>query len=94
MSALPKALTPEIGRRVVRIQALTLLWMSVEAAFLVAAAWAARSPALLGFAGYSAVELLSAAVVLRRLSPLLVPRLCPAINVARRSHSLAIFTTV
>ena len=66
MSTLPKTLTPEIGRRVVRIQALTLIWMSVEAAVSLGAAWMARSPALLGFGGDSAVELLSAAVVLRR----------------------------
>ncbi len=39
--------------------------MSVEAAVSLGAAWAARSPALLGFGGDSAVELLSAAVVLR-----------------------------
>ncbi len=66
MSALPKTLTPEIGRRVVRIQALTLVWMTVEAAVSLGAAWMARSPALLGFGGDSAVELLSAAVVLWR----------------------------
>lgn len=66
MSTLPKTLTPEIGRRVIRIQALTLFWMSVEAAVSLGAAWMARSPALLGFGGDSAVELLSAAVVLRR----------------------------
>jgi divalent metal cation (Fe/Co/Zn/Cd) transporter len=66
MSALPKTLAPEIARRIVRIQALTLVWMSVEAAVSLGAAWFARSPALLGFGGDSAVELLSAAVVLRR----------------------------
>jgi hypothetical protein len=40
--------------------------MSVEARVSLGAAWAARSPALLGFSGDSAVELLSAAVVLWR----------------------------
>jgi divalent metal cation (Fe/Co/Zn/Cd) transporter len=40
--------------------------MTVEAGVSLGAAWAARSPALLGFGGDSAVELLSAAVVLRR----------------------------
>lgn len=40
--------------------------MTIEAAVSLGAAWAARSPALLGFGGDSAVELLSAAVVLRR----------------------------
>jgi divalent metal cation (Fe/Co/Zn/Cd) transporter len=53
-------------RRIVRIQVLTLIWMSVEAVVSLGAAWMARSPALLGFGGDSAVELLSAAVVLWR----------------------------
>ncbi len=66
MSALLKLPAPEIARRIVRIQALTLIWMTVETAVSVGAAWMARSPALLGFGGDSAVELLSAAVVLRR----------------------------
>jgi divalent metal cation (Fe/Co/Zn/Cd) transporter len=66
MSALPKTLPPEIGHRVIRIQSLTLVWMSVEASVSLAAAWIAHSPALLGFGGDSAVELLSAAVVLWR----------------------------
>jgi divalent metal cation (Fe/Co/Zn/Cd) transporter len=53
-------------RRVLWIQALTLVWMSVEAGVSLAAAWTAHSPALLAFGGDSAVELLSAAVVFRR----------------------------
>jgi divalent metal cation (Fe/Co/Zn/Cd) transporter len=40
--------------------------MSVEAMVSLCAAWTARSPALLGFGGDSAIELLSAAVVLWR----------------------------
>lgn len=40
--------------------------MSVEAVVSLSAAWAARSPALLAFGGDSAIELLSAAVVLWR----------------------------
>jgi divalent metal cation (Fe/Co/Zn/Cd) transporter len=40
--------------------------MTIEAAVSLGAAWAARSSALLGFGGDSVVELLSAAVVLRR----------------------------
>jgi divalent metal cation (Fe/Co/Zn/Cd) transporter len=51
---------------VIQIQALTLIWMAVEAAVSLGAAWIARSPALLGFGGDSAVELLSATVVLLR----------------------------
>lgn len=66
VAALPKTLAPETVRRIVRLQVLTLAWMSVEAAVSLGAAWGARSPALLGFGGDSAVELLSAAVVLRR----------------------------
>ena len=42
------------------------MWMTVEAAVSLGAAWTARSPALLGFGGDSAIELLSAAVVLGR----------------------------
>jgi divalent metal cation (Fe/Co/Zn/Cd) transporter len=56
----------EIARRAIRIQALTLIWMSVEATVSLGAAWMARSSALLGFGGDSTVELLSAAVVFRR----------------------------
>ena len=40
--------------------------MVVEAVVSLSAAWMARSPALLGFGGDSAIELLSAAVVLHR----------------------------
>ena len=66
VSAPPNRFPPEIARRIIRIQILTLVWMTIEAAVSLGAAWAARSPALLGFGGDSAVELLSAAVVLRR----------------------------
>ena len=66
MSASPSTFPLETTRRIVRIQALTLVWMSVEAVVSLGAAWAARSPALLGFGGDSAVELFSAAVVLWR----------------------------
>jgi divalent metal cation (Fe/Co/Zn/Cd) transporter len=66
VAAPPGTFTPETARRVIRIQALTLVWMSVEAVVSLGAAWLARSPALLGFGGDSAVELLSAAVVLWR----------------------------
>ena len=66
MSAEAKTIPPEVLQRVIWIQTLTLIWMSVEALVSLGAAWAARSPALLGFGGDSAVELLSAAVVLWR----------------------------
>ena len=54
----------EVLRRIRRIQALTIIWMSVEAAVSLSAAWIAHSPALVAFGGDSAVELLSALVVL------------------------------
>ena len=66
VSAPPNRFPSEIARRIIRIQILTLAWMTIEAAVSLGAAWVARSPALLGFGGDSAVELLSAAVVLRR----------------------------
>jgi divalent metal cation (Fe/Co/Zn/Cd) transporter len=66
VAAPPGTFTPKTARRVIRIQALTLVWMSVEAVVSLGTAWMARSPALLGFGGDSAVELLSAAVVLWR----------------------------
>ena len=66
MSALPRTFPLETTRRVIRIQTLTLVWMSVEAAVSLFAAWRARSPALLDFGGDSAIELFSAVVVLWR----------------------------
>jgi divalent metal cation (Fe/Co/Zn/Cd) transporter len=53
-------------RSIQRIQTLTIVWMTVEAAVSLDAAWTARSPALLAFGGDSAIELLSAIVVLWR----------------------------
>jgi divalent metal cation (Fe/Co/Zn/Cd) transporter len=59
--------TPDhLVQRVRRVQAITLAWMSVEAAVSLLASWRAGSPALLAFGGDSAVELLSALVVLWR----------------------------
>ena len=56
-------LQPDVRRRILRIQALTLIWMGLEAAIALGAAWRAHSPALLGFGGDSAIELVSALVV-------------------------------
>ena len=53
-------------RRVQRIQAITIGWMSLEAAVSLWAAWRARSPALLAFGGDSGIELFSAVIVLWR----------------------------
>jgi divalent metal cation (Fe/Co/Zn/Cd) transporter len=57
---------PDLRHRVVRLQVLTIAWMTVEAIIALGAAWTARSPALLGFGGDSAIELLSAIIVLWR----------------------------
>jgi divalent metal cation (Fe/Co/Zn/Cd) transporter len=57
---------PDISRRVFRLQILTVAWMSVEVIVALAAAWSAKSSALLGFGADSAVELFSAIVVLWR----------------------------
>ena len=48
----------------------TIAWMSVEATLSLWAAWKARSPALAGFGGDSAIELMSAAIVLWRFRTL------------------------
>ena len=53
-------------RRIQRIQAITIAWMTVEAVVSLLAAWRAHSPALLAFGGDSAIELFSAVVVLWR----------------------------
>ena len=53
-------------KHIQRIQTITIVWMSVEAALSLWAAWTARSPALAAFSGDSTVELLSAVVVLWR----------------------------
>src|SRR5713101_6114888 len=66
MSSVPQIAKYDTFLRIRRIQTLTICWMTVEAAVSLAAAWMARSPALLAFGGDSAIELLSAAVVLWR----------------------------
>ena len=56
-------LQPDVLRRILRIQAFTLIWMALEVAISLGAAWRAHSPALLAFGGDSAIELVSALVV-------------------------------
>lgn len=58
----------DADRQVRRIQAITIIWMSVEAAVSLRVAWTARSPALLAFGGDSFIELFSAVVVLWRFA--------------------------
>jgi len=53
-------------RQIKRVQIITIVWMSIEAALSLWAAWTARSPALAAFGGDSAIELMSAVVVLWR----------------------------
>jgi hypothetical protein len=55
-------------RRIHRIQAITMAWMTIEAAISLTSACKARSPALLAFGGDSAIELLSAMAVLWRFT--------------------------
>jgi divalent metal cation (Fe/Co/Zn/Cd) transporter len=66
MSSVPQISKQETFRRVQQIQTVTIVWMTGEALVSLAAAWMARSPALLAFGGDSAIELLSAIVVLWR----------------------------
>jgi divalent metal cation (Fe/Co/Zn/Cd) transporter len=66
MSSVSQITKQDTIRRIQRIQTLTIVWMAIEAAVSLSAAWLARSPALLAFGGDSAIELISAVVVLRR----------------------------
>ncbi len=56
-------LPPGVLLRILRIQALTVVWMSAEAVVSLIAAWRAHSPALMAFGGDSAIELVSALVI-------------------------------
>jgi divalent metal cation (Fe/Co/Zn/Cd) transporter len=58
--------TEDHVRRIQKIQAMTVVWMTVEAVVSLFASWRAHSPAMLAFGGDSAVELASAALVLWR----------------------------
>src|ERR1035441_248734 len=66
MASVLQIASPDAVRRIRRVQAATIAWMSVEAVVALCAAWRARSPALLAFGGDSAIELFSAVVVLWR----------------------------
>ena len=66
MASLLEIGSPDNIRRIRRVQVFTIAWMLVEAAVSLLSAWRARSPALLAFGGDSAVELVSAGVVLWR----------------------------
>lgn len=66
MASLPQTAAPDAVRQIQRVQTITIAWMSVEATVSLFSAVQAHSPALLAFGGDSAVELLSAVVVLWR----------------------------
>src|ERR1700680_2546114 len=56
----------DVSRRVLRLQVMTITWMTVEAVVSLSTAWRSHSTALLAFGGDSLIELLSAAVVFWR----------------------------
>jgi divalent metal cation (Fe/Co/Zn/Cd) transporter len=56
----------DVSRRVIQLQVLTIVWMTIEAPVSPWTAWRPHSPALLAFGGDSLIELLSAAVVFWR----------------------------
>jgi divalent metal cation (Fe/Co/Zn/Cd) transporter len=56
----------DVSRRVLQLQVITLIWMSVEAFISLLSAWHSHSPALFAFGGDSLIELLSAGVVFWR----------------------------
>jgi divalent metal cation (Fe/Co/Zn/Cd) transporter len=66
MTAATSSSIPDVTRRVLQLQILTVVCMSVEAAISLSAAWRSHSAALFAFGGDSLVELLSATVVFWR----------------------------
>jgi len=66
MTTATSAELPDVSRRVLQLQILTIVWMTVEAVVSLGSAWSSHSPALFAFGGDSLIELLSAAVVFWR----------------------------
>src|ERR1700694_3082933 len=66
MTAATSSELPDVSRRVLQLQVLTIVWMTVEAIVSLGSAWSSHSPALFAFGGDSLIELLSAAVVFWR----------------------------
>jgi divalent metal cation (Fe/Co/Zn/Cd) transporter len=66
VTSIAGAASEDSYRRIRQLQAITITWMIIEAIASLWTAVRARSPALLAFGGDSAIELLSATVVLRR----------------------------
>ncbi len=71
MTAATTSPLSDVSRKVVQLQVVTLIWVSVEAIISLVKAWTSHSPALLAFGGDSLIELLSAAVVFWRFRFLL-----------------------
>ena len=66
MTAATSSELPDVSRRVLQLQVLTIVWMTVEAVISLGTAWRSHSPALFAFGGDSLIELLSAGVVFWR----------------------------
>src|SRR5271156_4642917 len=66
MTAATSSELPDVSRRVLQLQVLTIVWMTVEAGVSLGTAWNSHSPALFAFGGDSLIELASAAVVFWR----------------------------
>src|SRR6202158_2670627 len=66
MTAATSSKLPDVSRRVLQLQVLTIVWMTIEAVVSFGTAWRSHSPALFAFGGDSLIELLSAAVVVCR----------------------------
>jgi divalent metal cation (Fe/Co/Zn/Cd) transporter len=66
MTAATSSELPDVSRRVLQLQVLTIVWMTVEAVVSLGSAWSSHSPALFAFGGDSFIELLSAGVVFWR----------------------------
>src|SRR6266436_9223271 len=89
MASVLQIASPESVRRIRRVQAVTIAWMSVEAVVSLFAAWRAHSPALLAFGGDSAIELFSAIVVLWRFRASAAPGLAAPGLQERRAARVA-----
>src|SRR3989442_2146648 len=63
MATVAAPLASDLLRRVIRLQVLTIAWMTVEAIVAVGAAWMARGLALLGFGGGPALGTFFAVLV-------------------------------
>ncbi len=66
MTATTSSGLPDASRRVLELQVLTIIWMTIEAVVSLRTAWISHSPALFAFGGDSLIELLSAAIVFCR----------------------------